>query len=170
MNNKCDSIDGFKIIGSTLWSHVSPENEENISRGINDYHLINKMDKPITIKDTNQWNEECVKYIDDEVKAADEPCIVLTHHAPLFNNPETGALLAHPRYTYSKYNEAFHNDLWRILKKPVVAWIYGHTHYVSNFKQDGIIVATNQLGYSYEHTGFNPHGYINLDKLMLDSL
>ena len=169
MNNRSDNISGFKIIGSTLWSHVSPEKEEEISKGINDYYLINKMDKPITVSDTNRWNEECVKYIDGELKT-DEPCIILTHHAPLFNDPATGALLAHPRYTYSKYNEAFHNDLRRILKKPVVAWIYGHTHYVSNFKQDGVIVATNQLGYSYERTGFNPHGYINLDKLMIDSL
>lgn len=173
MNNSVYNLDGIKIIGSTLWSNI-PEEHSYLTSRINDYCLIKKTDHesliPIDINDTNLWNKQSVDFIEKEIKDASDPCIVLTHHAPLFSNSKTGQYTANPSYLHSENNHAFHNDLSHLMKKPVCAWIYGHTHYTSRFKYNDVIVTTNQLGYRYEDTKFNPYVYLDLNQIFMDWL
>lgn len=173
MNNSVYDLDGIKIIGSTLWSNI-PETHSDIITKINDYYLIKKIDHaslvPIDIDDTNQWNKQSIDFIESEIKDASDPCIVLTHHAPLFSDPTTERYTANPSYLDGDNNYAFHNDLSYLMKNPICAWIYGHTHYTSRFEYNGIIVTTNQLGYRHEDTHFNPYAYLDLDEIFMNWL
>ncbi len=101
----------------------------------------------------------------------DDPCIVLTHHAPMFSVPED-KLCCDPMYVDSPCVNAFHNDLTRLIKSPICAWIYGHTHYANCFEENGVIIATNQLGYQEEERiiNFSPYSHLNLERLWTDSL
>lgn len=182
LNNQVYQLDGIKIIGSTLWSQVSDENQKYISYAINDYRLIRKEKAEnsveedshlpcVTVSDTNQWNKESIDFINNEIMIATDPCIVLTHHAPLFSDAKSKHYTADPKYLDSPNDEAFHNNLLHLLKKPVVAWLYGHTHYASKFEINGVIVATNQLGYSNEEKSikFNSYAFLDLKKIILDN-
>lgn len=164
-NNRTDYIGNIKLIGTTLWSNVPDYLSRKITRNINDYHLIKKNDLDdlvsITTDDTNLWNKNSVEFIKHEVDE-NYKCIILTHHAPLYSDEDEQLYTANPIYMYSDNNDAFHNDLANLIKSPIIAWIYGHTHYVNIFEYNGVTIATNQLGYSHESTykTFDPHKYI----------
>ncbi|AEQ32426.1 metallophosphatase domain-containing protein [Megavirus chiliensis] len=175
MDNNCIDLGDIIIIGSTLWSHIPDIKSNEIMCAINDYHYIKKYnDKDelvsITTQDTNEWNTIAIEYITKQVELSTKPCIILTHHAPLFNDTSKGLYLANHKYTYSPYNMAFHNDLKKILKKPIILWIYGHTHHTSSFTYSDIIITTNQLGYAHELTGFNSIAYYDLDEIIINDL
>lgn len=145
--NRSYQLDGIKLIGSTLWSHIDDKKYEF---AISDYSMIFKTPNEfLTIEDTNRLNQECIDFIRQEIPSGCD-IIVLTHHAPLFNNPEDGDFCSDPKYTNSQYTQAFHNNLSELIKPPIKAWFYGHTHYVSSFWINGVWVATNQLGYHNE--------------------
>lgn len=176
MNNKTYDLNGIKLICSTLWSHVTDNNSHYISKIMNDYHLIKKNgdnDKliPITTQDTNKWNYKSIEFIKKEIESSDKPCIVLSHHAPLFSDPINNNYTADPLFLNGNNNQAFHNNLKDLLKYPIVAWLYGHTHYVSRFKINNVVVATNQLGYSKEPytIKFDPNTHIDLDEIKINN-
>lgn len=174
MNNEIFELDDVAFIGSTLWSNISESKSNHISKSINDYHLIKKLDNnklvKITTDDSNKWNIESIDYIQYQLKNSTKSLIILTHHAPLFSDKILGNYTADPCYINSLNNEAFHNDLSKILNRPIIAWLYGHTHYTSKFIYNSIIIATNQLGYCHERNNFNPYAYINIDQLLIDNL
>jgi predicted phosphodiesterase len=175
LNNKTYDLGNIKIIGTTLWSNIPDADIEYISHAINDYHFIKKKNNDdlanITTNDTNQLNTNAIAFIEKEI-ITNNPCIVLTHHAPLFSDDKTHKYTADPKYISSRNNNAFHNDLAHLLKKPICAWLYGHTHYTSTFQINDIIVGTNQLGYSHEEieTKFNSYAYLDLDKISMNFL
>lgn len=172
MDNNVFCIDGLKIIGSTLWSHISPENHFHISKNLNDYHLIydENLEK-ISIETTNLWNRQALDFIKSQICDSDLPCIILTHHCPLLPNPMKDCWTASPRYLNGKYNQAFHNDLSYLMNYPIIVWLYGHTHWTSNFDFNSVKIATNQLGYKTEESEyyFNQNAAINLDRITIDS-
>lgn len=181
LNNSTATLGPLKIIGTTLWSHIPSESKSQLESAINDYRLIYKKEHfdadptPITADDTNQWNADAIAFLQSEIaflqsEIAQQPSIVLSHHAPLFSNARAGHYTADPKYLDGKNNYAFHNNLAHLIKPPIVAWLYGHTHYTSKFAHNGVTVATNQLGYEGEETQFMPHAYLNLDRLLTDSL
>ncbi|AQN68447.1 calcineurin-like phosphoesterase [Saudi moumouvirus] len=175
MDNESYDLEDIKFIGSTLWSHVPIENSLQICRSINDYHLIKKKNifnelEKINYNDTNKWNKESIDFIKKELANTNKPCIILTHHAPLFSDPINNCYTADPIYINSPNNFAFHNNLSEIITSPVILWIYGHTHYNGTFKYNNIPISTNQFGYYHEKIKFNSHSYYNLDDLIIKSL
>lgn len=158
-DRQVDYIGNIKIIGTTLWSNIPDHSRRRIKNNINDYHLIKKLDSEgivvsITVNDTNSWNKSNLDFLTSEIESS-ERCIVLTHHAPLFSDEENNMYTASPIYYESENDYAFHNDLSDLIKPPIIAWIYGHTHYVNKFEFNGVTVATNQLGYSGDHSSSN---------------
>ncbi|BCS83308.1 putative metallo-dependent phosphatase [Cotonvirus japonicus] len=176
MNNSMFDLDDVLIVGSTLWSHIPDDCIKYICQNINDYHLIKKLNpvtnliEKITAEDTNLWNKESIEFLDSTINNTEKPCIILTHHAPLYSNKETGNYTANPCYVNSPNNHAFHNDLTKLIKQPVIAWLYGHTHYTSKFMFNNVIIATNQLGYNHESIKFDIYAHINIDDLLINSL
>jgi hypothetical protein len=172
LDNSSVEIDGIKFIGSTLWSKISNGKKEYLAKSINDYHRIHtEENKVITPDQTNVLNKINVDWLETEINTQ-IPCVVMTHHAPLFNNVSARQFTSDPKYTHSLNNEAFHNDLGHLIKKPVVAWLYGHTHYASEFTFGNVLVATNQLGYSFEQKKikFDPNREINLTDLLVNEI
>lgn len=168
LNNDTYILDEFKIIGTTLWSHVDSFDKRYISSAINDYRkiYIDDDDRRITVENTNEWNKESIDFIKSELDDKYK-CIVLTHHAPLYSNRKLGYYTADPSYIHSQNNPAFHNKLDDLMVDPIKMWLYGHTHYASKFKFNNVIVATNQLGYASEDDliDFDPMKSIDLDTL-----
>lgn len=172
LDNKVDYIDNFKLIGSTLWSTIDNSHKYYLSTKINDYLLIRKTKfDNITVDDTNKWNSESIKFIESELETSFQ-CIVLTHHAPLFSNSKLNQFTASSQYYNSINNQAFHNDLKNLIKPPIYAWLYGHTHYASKFYFNNVLIATNQLGYSNEEDkiSFDPLCEIVLDQNQINSI
>lgn len=167
LNNKSMMLGEYKIIGSTLWSHIDELSRTQIEGSLNDYHLIRKSNgNKITIENTNRWNTDAIRYIETEINTAD-PCIILTHHAPLFSDSNLNQYTASSRYLNTPNNQAFHNNLGAMIKSPIVAWLYGHTHYASAFDYNRVYVGTNQLGYEKEepNISFNSYAHLDLDTL-----
>ena len=168
LDNNSYQLNQVKIIGSTLWSHTSAKNRSKISEKIGNYSkIINENGLPITTHDTDNWNRDAVNYIKSQVIGLKRdyhyPCIVLTHYAPIYCEPTSKHYTSDPKYYGKWHYEAYHNNLKHLVKSPIVAWLYGHTHYCSTFSIDGVIVSANQLGHKID-PNFNPGAYIDLDQ------
>ncbi|KAK5578520.1 hypothetical protein RB653_008192 [Dictyostelium firmibasis] len=173
LDNEIYQLDEFRIIGSTLWSLVDPDNEFDVSRCLNDYRVINvpleqmcdelpdKIRK-LEVGDTNRFHKNSVNFIkynmgirDRYGPAADKntnqpPCIVLTHHAPQFNDHGNQTYTSHPKYQKSdRIGQAFSTDLSEIIKPPISVWIYGHTHFTTEYSYNNVKILANQHGYEF---------------------
>lgn len=158
LNNSCYDIGNVTIVGSTLWSRIPKNARYSVELQINDFNRIYiNNNEFLTVDHFNNMNATCIKYLQEVIKTSDRPLIVLTHYSPLFSDYVTNKYTADPKYLNSKNNCAFHNNIGYMIKPPVIAWLYGHTHYANEFDYNGVTVATNQLGY------FDEKHYINFD-------
>jgi hypothetical protein len=146
--------EGVRILGCTLWSHVPEEDVSMVQRQMNDYNLIRLGKRKLLASDTNAWHAEDVAWLKSELqqaKEAGERVVVLTHHAPIMKS-------CHPRYYGQQINCAFATPLEHLITDPpVAAWLYGHTHYCSEVRVNGVRVISNAMGYPHEKAeGFDP--------------
>lgn len=136
-----DINEHVRVIGCTLWSRVPVWAERQVTEEINDYEQIHQC----TVQDTNQWHEESVRWLFDEIDNSQKFLIVITHYAPLMKKTSS------PEYEEKELrmvNHAFASDLNGLLQPPVMLWVFGHTHYVTDFFQpNGVRVVSNALGY-----------------------
>lgn len=158
LDNETYHYKGIKFIGTTLWTRITT-NPALIEKRGNDYKHIYRNNIPIRTRDVNRWNEENRIWLQREIN---EPCIVITHHAPLFNNPRAGVLVSDQAHIANGMEELYHNDLRYLLNKNIIAWCYGHTHYATDFVYEGIQFFSNPLGYRGEQTGFDLNAYLNV--------
>lgn len=155
LDNEIDYIEDYKIIGTTLWTHI--KNEEFIEVRMNDYGFIYQNNKKtLRVKNTNELNRINREFIQRE---SNQKCIVLTHHAPLFS-VKGNYYLCDPIYVGEPQEEAFHNDCSVLFNSNIRYWLFGHTHWTSFFKYKDTIVATNQSG--HEYVNFKPLEFIYL--------
>lgn len=142
----------IKIMGCTLWSKIPENLYENIENHINDYHLIRDCEnnyKKINASYTNKLHENQVEWLTQELNNSKYKNIVITHHAPSFNNTFDY------KYKGKITNYAFCTDLENLFKN-VEIWIFGHTHYNTDIKIENTRLISNQYGYSQiERVGFN---------------
>lgn len=148
IEKKAIEIDGVKIIGTTLWTKIDPENKITIEGYLNDFSLIHidsDLSVHISADITNSWFEEDLKFIKDEIESSDgKPCIILTHHAPL----TIGS--SEPTYFGSKANQGFCSDLSGIMNDKIPLFCYGHTHWPQDMVVKGTRVISNPRGYIHE--------------------
>lgn len=147
LKNKTIIIDKYKIIGSTLWTHVDQYHENIIEGAMNDYHQIKQNDSKdkIKVKNTNEWNKKCIEFIEKEIKEKeDKKCIVLTHHAPI----EISCM--NPTLFDSPIVQGICNDLSYLMNENVPLWLFGHTHWMCDIEINGTRVNTNARGYKKE--------------------
>lgn len=145
-------LEGVKIIGDTLWSHLAADEMEHVGFHMNDYRRIevdeNGATRLLNTEDTMIWHEEQLKFIKSEIELSrkkNQPVVVMTHHAPLVRFGVTN-----PGFWESsepEINSAFCTDLSGMFGSPVVAWLYGHTHWNHNMIINDTIIAANQGGY-----------------------
>lgn len=151
MNNKKVHINDYQIIGTTLWSNVTDTN--NLS---GDYKNINYQGEKITPEITNEFNKNSIKFISENLN--NDKSIILSHHAPLFKN------CLKYEHIYDLKNQNYCNNLKYLLKDPIKYWIFGHTHYSTNFYFNNVNIRANQLGFVKPNIYYDPKASITLRK------
>lgn len=173
------------ILGCSLWSHISKDAHDAVLMEVNDFKKI----RDWSIEAHNHAHQSDLKWLRTEIRAIrqqqDVPAddyyngrrrrdesqsslqnhqskpkersiLVITHHAPCIDGT------SEPRLASNPWNSAFATDLltmnheWQGVK----LWIYGHTHYSTEFVKAGVRVLSNQRGYVLPGPPReNPEGY-----------
>ena len=160
VNNVTIEKDTLRLIFSTLWSEINPDNHLSIEKDLSDFHLIQYKGYRYSVDRYNELHKECLRFIKSELQhSVNGKTIVVTHHVPtLLNYPE--------QYKGSSLNEAFAVELSGLIKATSPDyWIYGHHHNnTSDFKISKTQMLTNQLGYvKYgEQNGFRTDAIIEI--------
>lgn len=157
-NSSCQINDDVVIIGSTLWSYISPKNALVVSYCINDFRYIYTDDDALlSINEYNGMHIECYRWLEEEIdKHSDKTVLVVTHHLPSFS------LIAN-KYKGSAVNSAFASDVDHFYAKDNVKyWFYGHSHASSDVIKEGCRLATNPHGYGDENEKYRKNMSIKL--------
>ncbi len=158
LNNQEIIFEKFRLIFSTLWSHISLQNALLIQQSLNDFRMIKFKGKPFTPELFNSLFEENHKFIKNRLQQKSElKTVVVTHHVPtLLNYPK--------KYRNSSINEAFAVELYNLIEtQQPNYWIYGHHHFnTTDFRIGNTQMLTNQLGY----VAYNEHRSYKADKLI----
>lgn len=148
-------ISGVAFLGCTLWTDLSdPIAAEEAERRMNDYCLIAvEKERPLRAVDVAEWHARDYAWLDREIAIAAEeevPAVILTHHLPSFD------LIATKYKGAGLINRAFASDCHSLIRRPVQAWISGHTHTAATrIWPQGIQGLVNPLGYPGEKdTGY----------------
>ncbi|GFF25238.1 hypothetical protein IFM46972_01335 [Aspergillus udagawae] len=142
-----DISDTHTVLGCTLFSHVTPEQESSAESRVFDFKDILHW----TVEDHNLAHESDLKWLNAEVSriAKEEPqrqISIFSHHCPSMDSRCMSR-----RHKHSDVTSAFMSDLsseecWT--STAVKAWAFGHTHYNCHFTDErGKVVLANQKGY-----------------------
>ncbi|KAL6790872.1 hypothetical protein J3E68DRAFT_411546 [Trichoderma sp. SZMC 28012] len=142
-----DPDSNLTILGCTLWSAIPEEAATMIETKINDFKKIIGW---TTLKH-NQIHTEEAEWLRKEVAQLatqdqnnSRQVVIATHHAPCLQGTSK------PADTNSPWTPAFATDL--VTKGNwgnVTCWIFGHTHYSTDFRYKGIRLLANQRGYVF---------------------
>lgn len=152
-------VDGVRLLGTTLWSDVPKDSQEEVEMSLSDFRCIKNLDERLNIQQYVQWHKEERLWLEEEISKAKqhgEKVVVMTHHAPVINLGSSD-----PQFFDSKSNSAFCSDLRYILGAPVEVWAYGHTHWFQDMNINGTRVISNPRGYQTS-VAFNPKFVINI--------
>ena len=139
------------ILGCTMWSNLPPHAVKVCSLTMNDFYRIDGM----TPRLYQFLHEQDVKWLKKEIfmLCPTSPALLVTHHAPLARG------VSHPKYETEgrTLNHAFCTDLSDTIGTlpPDSWWVYGHTHWRTRFREKGIWVTSNALGYPGEEAAFD---------------
>lgn len=154
-----DSSEEFMIFGSTLWSNIPKIYEGTILRSIGDYRYIKNFSPSIC----NELNEIAIKKLEYFISLSEslnKKLIVVTHHMPSFK------LIDSKYKIYESINHAFANDLDYLIKSPITAWFFGHTHCTIDTSINEVRVLCNPHGYNThgirENKNFKVETFISL--------
>ena len=121
--NKVVRIDDTDFILSTLWSHISPQDEYFVSRGMNDFRQILYGGRRFTTDDFNVEHQKCLAFIKQSVSESyAKRIVVVTHHLPTLE-------VVAPQHKGSQLNSAFATELGDfIADSRIDVWVFGHSH------------------------------------------
>ncbi|OGM50008.1 hypothetical protein ABOM_001264 [Aspergillus bombycis] len=138
------------ILGCTLWSHVPHESREIVQSKVKDFQRIEGW----SVEDHNANHDSDLAWLVNEVqlilqenremekRGGKRSVLVATHHAPLLRGTSS------PQHAHSPWGVAFATDvLSRIPLDGVKVWVFGHTHYTTDFREGEVRVVSNQRGY-----------------------
>lgn len=160
--NQIVRIDDTDFILSTLWSHINPNDEYFVWRGMNDFRQIKFNGKLLKVEDFNRMHQACINFIKNSLETSTaKHIVVVTHHVPTFE-------VVAPEHKNSVLNSAFASEYGELISNNRIdAWIYGHSHTNIDAEIEGTKVICNQMGYVFrnEHliNGFNPRKYIEIE-------
>ncbi|KAJ5462847.1 hypothetical protein N7475_007791 [Penicillium sp. IBT 31633x] len=133
------------ILGCTLWSHIPQESRDIVNYKISDFQKI----KYWSVEKHNKAHESDLAWLRAEIQALGRKhcneemrsILVVTHHAPSLQGTSS------PQHAKNLWSCAFGTDLLTRSWGGVKIWVFGHTHYTTEFKKNGIRVVSNQRGY-----------------------
>lgn len=149
--------DGYRFIGSTLWTSFLGENGEtdveaiwHANHGMPDFCEIKFGRNLFTPRDAQDLYRDSVEFIERQLLVGEEgKTVVITHHGPSHQ-------CVNPKFTFRPLSRCFTSDAETLLGRSAL-WAYGHTHASLDFSLKGTRVISNQRGYPAESgCGFNP--------------
>lgn len=135
--------EGLRLIFSTLWGHVSPEQGWYVERNMSDFQWIKDRGHRFSSESFNSLHARSLSFISSALQAPREgKTIVVTHHVPTFFHYP-------PEYRESRLNPVFAVELFDLIEGcGADCWIYGHHHRnIPEFLIGTTRLLTNQLGY-----------------------
>lgn len=144
INNDYIELDGIRYVCTVLWSPIHLHGFE-ILRGYPDFSEIKKH----TLENNNELHRMSVEFLNKAVEESNLPCVILTHHLPLWN-------FIDERFRHSSFNEAFACDMSDFLSEyshKIKAWVHGHSHKFLRQEINGVIHVRNPLGYLGAYNG-----------------
>lgn len=134
---------GVTLAGCTLWSHIPVEDEEAVRHRVKDYKQIAEWST--TLHNAAHSRELAWLMVQTRTIHRDDPSrsiIVVTHHAPCKQQTSRPEQSANP-WSSAFASEAISTHVWPGVK----IWLFGHTHYCTDFINGDIRVVANQRGY-----------------------
>lgn len=140
-----DPSSALTIIGCTLWSAIPEEASNLIESKINDFKRIAGW----TAREHNEihtveasWLRQQIAQVTKSPQSPERQLLVATHHAPCVKGT------SRPGDSNNPWTSAFATDLldqrgWDGIK----VWVFGHTHYSTDFVRNGVRLVANQRGY-----------------------
>lgn len=131
------------VLGCTLHSKIPSKAQLMVQMKVSDFHQIESW----TVNDHNTEHQSDVNWLQHEVNrvCTDRPrrrVLVITHYAPTIKGTSK------PADVESPLSSAFATELLRVKHlAEVQCWIYGHTHFSTEFKRRGVQLVSNQRGY-----------------------
>jgi len=160
------TVDGMTFLGATGWHDFQAgapySKRKQISaylENMSDAHYI-LWDKTDKVREVEMSALQDAIYIENQLAAATEPVVVVTHHAP-----HAGLLRQQPQNPlWTQLNGSFANTRMQAINKDrVMAWCFGHTHDRQDCVIDGYRYINNARGYPRENNNWQPV-IVNLDK------
>ena len=136
---------GITLLGCTLHSRIPEDVKAVVQMKVNDFKHIEGW----TVNSHNSEHQQDVEWLQREMQnirnekdLRKRNILVITHHAPTIQDTSKPSDLANP------WSCAFSTDLLgdKALTESQV-WVFGHTHFTSDFKQGQIRLVSNQRGY-----------------------
>ncbi|TVY92920.1 Uncharacterized protein LAWI1_G004652 [Lachnellula willkommii] len=144
----------ISVLGCTLWSRIRDDAREVVRMKVKDFEKITDWE----VASHNAAYEADIEWLRGQVagmreagkgkgkggagKRSERTTLIVTHHAPSVQ--ET----AHPQHVDNAWSSAFATDVlgggdWGDVK----FWVFGHTHFTTEFVKEGVKVVSNQRGY-----------------------
>jgi len=143
LNNSWEDYDGFRWIGTTLWSEV----DENTPYLINDTAQI----QGLTPSSYNLIHLNCKTFLTKTLDfSKDKKCIIITHHIPSYSLIDA-EYLSIDKTPYNQWFAANLDCLILAHSNTIKAWFYGHTHIPSIHQLESIQFVCNPIGYPNEN-------------------
>lgn len=145
--------EGILLVLGTLWADGggSKESEQAVSQGLNDFRLISRYGRPLTVSGMADIHARHKEWIETHLDTR-TPAVVITHHLP-------SRRLCHPRFG-TDLNGGFASNCDHLVHGPSapLLWIHGHTHDTIDTVIGGTRVVCNPAGYRGEwHSPFNSY-------------
>ncbi|KIW58853.1 hypothetical protein PV05_03346 [Exophiala xenobiotica] len=136
------------ILGCTLQSYIRPENRTAVEQRVKDFARIPNW----TVELHNEEHQKDLDWLRTEINSIRSESehsrrakriLVISHHAPIKNGS------SHPKNQNNPWADAFATDLIGVHEEmsKVQWWVFGHTHYTTQWRQHGINLISNQRGY-----------------------
>jgi UDP-2,3-diacylglucosamine pyrophosphatase LpxH len=147
----------YTFIGATLWTKVNAKDWPDVEERMNDYSHIytykNGKCVKFTVAEMQKIHKKHVAFIKKTLTIAKGPCILITHHKPVGDTPES---------LRTVFTQAYETDITDIITPNVKVVIYGHTHIPYDKTIKGIRYLSNPLGYPGQHTKFQPEEIVEI--------
>ncbi|OJJ45680.1 hypothetical protein ASPZODRAFT_68785 [Penicilliopsis zonata CBS 506.65] len=136
------------ILGCTLWSSIPDKAKDVVGSKIQDF----KKNQNWTVNDHNESHKADLTWLLSEMRSIQsksktqnkkQSILVVTHHAPSLQGTSS------PQHADKPWSSAFATDILSQIStlSGVKVWVFGHTHYTTEFINQGIRVVANQRGY-----------------------
>ena len=154
LDNNFIVIDGWKFIGSTLWSYPN----KYLIDDILDFKKIHiERNKCISLDEYRDLYKYSVEYL---LKEINTDKIILITHFPIHNKG-----VSKKEYETEENKDIysyFTNNLLNKFGKFNKISLFGHTHYSVDKVIEGVRFISNPIGYVNEPTYYNKNGVFNL--------